>query len=261
MESEGDDPKRRKIQISQEPSMEDSVPTLLPELISEIFARLPVKSLLQFRCVSKYWFAEISSPQFIKKHLRLAVNNKEDTYHMLMYIPDYELPLRSCTLRSMFYQNVTDTFDLDYPINDYKYQKYPRSNWILGSANGLICFAAGKNDLFIGNPSIRKYRKLPCPRPGLMKSVCFPRYSFGYDEFHDDYKVVALFASLTISNQDEVEIYSLKGDSWRSIDHRPSESLDGSGKFLNGNFIGLMMLVMAGTSILLIWLTRNGERQ
>ncbi|KAM7528085.1 hypothetical protein LguiB_031495 [Lonicera macranthoides] len=41
----------------------------MPEdLLIDILARLPVKSLLRFKCVSKYWYALIGSPDFISNH-------------------------------------------------------------------------------------------------------------------------------------------------------------------------------------------------
>jgi hypothetical protein len=41
----------------------------LPEdVLMNIFARLPVKSLLQFKCVCKPWYAVIRDPIFITKH-------------------------------------------------------------------------------------------------------------------------------------------------------------------------------------------------
>ncbi|WMV28831.1 hypothetical protein MTR67_022216 [Solanum verrucosum] len=36
------------------------------ELIEAILVRVPVKYLLQFKCVSKYWLNLISSPEFVK---------------------------------------------------------------------------------------------------------------------------------------------------------------------------------------------------
>ncbi|KAM7528082.1 hypothetical protein LguiB_031492 [Lonicera macranthoides] len=41
----------------------------MPEdLLIDILARLPVKSILRFKCVSKYWYALIGSPDFISNH-------------------------------------------------------------------------------------------------------------------------------------------------------------------------------------------------
>ena len=35
------------------------------EIVLDIFARLPVKSLLRFRCVCKPWYSSIANPRFI----------------------------------------------------------------------------------------------------------------------------------------------------------------------------------------------------
>ncbi|MCI27031.1 F-box/kelch-repeat protein, partial [Trifolium medium] len=45
------------------------LPTLPFDLIGEILCRLPVKLLLQFQCVCKFWKSLISDPSFAKKHL------------------------------------------------------------------------------------------------------------------------------------------------------------------------------------------------
>ncbi|MCI53759.1 F-box/kelch-repeat protein, partial [Trifolium medium] len=47
----------------------EPLPTLSLDLIEEILCRLPVKLLVQLRCVCKSWNALISDPKFAKKHL------------------------------------------------------------------------------------------------------------------------------------------------------------------------------------------------
>ncbi|KAL0414846.1 UNVERIFIED_CONTAM: hypothetical protein Sradi_1686300 [Sesamum radiatum] len=42
---------------------------LSPEVLSEVLSRLPVKSLLRFKCVSKFWVELINTPYFISLHL------------------------------------------------------------------------------------------------------------------------------------------------------------------------------------------------
>ncbi|KAG5587901.1 hypothetical protein H5410_048335, partial [Solanum commersonii] len=77
-----------------------------------------------------------------------------------------------------------------------------------------------KNDVFVGNPSIRMYGKLPdC----ITRPDCSLIYSFGYNEFNDDYKVVVVFPSY--DNQYEIHIYSIKVDSWRRVDDCPNETV------------------------------------
>ncbi|KAL4375927.1 hypothetical protein GQ457_02G034840 [Hibiscus cannabinus] len=39
------------------------------DLILDIFGKLPVKSLLRFKCLSKQWFRQITDPRFIDFHL------------------------------------------------------------------------------------------------------------------------------------------------------------------------------------------------
>ncbi|MCI54852.1 F-box/kelch-repeat protein, partial [Trifolium medium] len=49
-----------------------ALPTLPFDLVSEILCRLPVKLLLQLRCLCKSLNSLISDPKFAKKHLRLS---------------------------------------------------------------------------------------------------------------------------------------------------------------------------------------------
>uniref|UniRef100_A0A0V0GK94 Putative ovule protein n=1 Tax=Solanum chacoense TaxID=4108 RepID=A0A0V0GK94_SOLCH len=75
----------KSIKHSQLPSTSVQDSSILPpELITDILSRLPVKSLLQCRCVSKSWLSLIYSPEFIKTHLSLAANNKDYIHHRVM---------------------------------------------------------------------------------------------------------------------------------------------------------------------------------
>ncbi|PHT66898.1 hypothetical protein T459_31323 [Capsicum annuum] len=54
------------------------------EIIVEILSKLPVKSLLKFRRVSKSWLTLISSPGFIETHLRSSANHKDYNNHRVI---------------------------------------------------------------------------------------------------------------------------------------------------------------------------------
>ncbi|XP_059300099.1 F-box/kelch-repeat protein At3g23880-like [Lycium ferocissimum] len=228
-----EDPKRGK------PTMDSQFPStsmhltnldLPPELITEILSRLRVKPLLKFRCVSKSWLALISSPEFIKTHLSICANNKDYTNHALMLGPRQpNNNLMYCSLRSLLYNDsVTHAFDLDYPM------KLPhKSLSIVGSVNGLICFTIEEQHNFLWNPSIRMFKKLPYSRSTL-RSKYFLMYGFGYDELHDDYKVVGITTSDN-KGSCHVKIYSLNSHCWRSTDDFHGELPVGkSGMVVNG---------------------------
>lgn len=60
-------------------------PTDLPEeLVFEILARLPVKSLLRFKSVSKAWRAAISGPLFTRAHLEHSASKWEQSPSLLI---------------------------------------------------------------------------------------------------------------------------------------------------------------------------------
>lgn len=54
------------------------------DVLTEILLRLPVKSLLQFKCVCKYWYAVIGSPGFVRKHF----NHENNRTRLLYYTSD-----------------------------------------------------------------------------------------------------------------------------------------------------------------------------
>ncbi|XP_055814316.1 F-box/kelch-repeat protein At3g23880-like [Solanum dulcamara] len=210
-------------------SIQDSsfiFPILPTELINEILVRLPVKSLVKFRLVSKTWLRLISSSDFVKTHINISANNK--AYHRLMLGFDRpENNLKGCSVSSLLYDHVTRAIDLDYPP-----KKSHQTIKIVGSVNGLICVAIEEKDLFIWNPSIRKLTKLPAYR-----TDCFFSYGFGYDELHDDYKVVGITRSARHidSPSDVSKIYSLNNNSWSCLDDfQTGIPFMKSGMFVNG---------------------------
>ena len=67
----------------------DSLPY---DIVFEILTRLPVKSLLQLRCVSKTWNSIITNPDFIKTHFNRAksLSNNSNNNGYLLCMPKRE---------------------------------------------------------------------------------------------------------------------------------------------------------------------------
>lgn len=216
------------------------------EMIYEILLRLPVKFLLRFKCVSKSWLSLISSPHFIKAHLKL--NSSLDKNHcLLMWTAcNRSSSLKHCSINSLLDgQENPDVVNLDFPNRDKNDNSEPIS--YVGCCNGLILIAIDEKDLFLWNPFTRKSKKLPDLGLQLDKfnnhdySIA---YGFGYDEFTDDYKVAVIIGDLEYLNdydyKPEVKIYSIKTESWKRIGDFYGFVLWNCGVFINGKLHWLL---------------------
>ncbi|KAF3650771.1 putative 60S ribosomal protein L13a-4-like [Capsicum annuum] len=152
-------------------------------------------------------------------------NSMQDLNFTIPLLPAELIPLeiqgvniKDCNLDSLFNDSVTEVSHLGHRmISDGLYNELPSSITILSSVNGLICLADSKDNLFLWNPSNRKYKKLPCPSATLWFETA-RMYGFGYDEFHDDYKLLGPFCIKGKFGRGELKIYSLKSDSWGNVD-------------------------------------------
>ncbi|GJX82783.1 F-box domain containing protein [Tanacetum coccineum] len=129
--------------------MSDYIPF---EIQSEIIKRLPVKSVVQCRSVSKLWKSLIDSAEFIK------------SYHSCK-TPKQHLFVRYKLANDLKYVSIADddifpnqksSLTVPQPISQLGYIS------TLNSANGLLCFYGSRQDVFdekivvLWNPSIGK---------------------------------------------------------------------------------------------------------
>ncbi|KAF3672360.1 hypothetical protein T459_08727 [Capsicum annuum] len=107
---------------------------LIKDVMDQIFSKLPLKSLLRFKCLSKSWDSQISSPEFIWLHTQESVLPKPPTHDIMRYF---------CTAFKREKIVLTDAsgFDtqisLESPFNgrvpDYFYCR------IVAICNGVFC--------------------------------------------------------------------------------------------------------------------------
>lgn len=215
---------------------EDSnpLPNFPQEIILDILSRIPVKSLLKFRCVSKTWRYLISTPHFIKSHLAMSRQSKDHANHSLVLVPiDSQTQFYTCSIYSILYEmSPVKALKLQLPMQN----PYPRLS-LVGCCNGLFCILEGSHDLILWNPSTRKSKKLPYSGADTFRFRYF-KYGFGYDESRDDYKVVEMccFYRYGVNIETVINVYSLRTNSWRRIQDYKQGGLITSpfGVFVNG---------------------------
>lgn len=195
--------------------MSDYIPE---ELLIDIFARLPVKSLIRLRLVCKSWYSLISKPSFITTHLNRTKKSNTTLPQLLIKCESaYQQYYLSCFDDETFgvkYEELESPFDISVKFFD-----------ILGSCNGLCLLKAScEVDFFLWNPSIKKILTLPPIKVTTFSDHSFTdgvAVGFGFDQNSNDYKVVLiryLFRSISLRYVCQgVELYELSTHSWRSI--------------------------------------------
>ncbi|KAK9130522.1 hypothetical protein Sjap_011009 [Stephania japonica] len=199
------------------------------EIIQSILSRLPVKSLMRFRCVSKSWLKLIDGPDFIKTHLEQAHLSNDVKIMLKTNDCMYSIDIVIGNL----------VVDLQRPYETLFWE----TEEILGSCNGLLLVLLHDVYMFLWNPSTREYKILP-ESPGLFEgSNLYISYGLGYDPITHDYKVVEVHSRDNDSDDEygdddtrkaDAIVYSLALDSWKIIPDLPYEFTDVTGKLVNG---------------------------
>ncbi|XP_059657553.1 F-box protein At3g07870-like [Cornus florida] len=208
------------------------------ELMMEILARLPVRTLLQIRCVCKSWCSLISSDNFTTFCLNRTTHlNKINNTHLLLirhFTEDDEKQERF----SLYLDNESLT---EHHMN---LESRPIARMcayfdIIGSCNGLVCLIdcimIHTDLVYLWNPTIRKLVVLPEPRITFHSHGPYHRaLGFGFDSATNDYKVVRI---AYFRGGPEVDIYSLKEGGWRQISpagHIPEMQFDAPNACFHG---------------------------
>ncbi|GJY58328.1 putative F-box domain-containing protein [Tanacetum coccineum] len=166
--------------------------------------RLPAKSLLRFRSVSKSWKSLIHSFKFIadyrvqKSHLLLRYGDTKDEYYTK---PKYV----SIADDDTFPQQKRD---LTIPMSPNRSRKLR-----IGSSHGLLCFSY-ENTVVLWNPTIRKTVSIK-----VHDVLDFPYETFiGFGVCPDtcDPKLVKMIFDHKLKESYTVEIFTLSSGVWRS---------------------------------------------
>jgi len=224
------------------PPSAQPLPTLPFDLIVEILCRLPVKLLMQFRCICKSWNSLISDSKFAKQHLHMSTTLGLHSFHYNYSVRKYFL--MSYPLDSVSAILSTNVAQLQYAPNSI--DEYSRSFYFVGSCNGMLCLAHNHCDCYflVWNPSIRKFKELPPFQKKSELSIDIKMtHGFGYDHVNDKYKVVVVLhydvdilpGEVSLFDKTEVKVYTFGTDFWKSIKEFPFDGVPvESGKFVSG---------------------------
>ncbi|KAK6803612.1 hypothetical protein RDI58_001396 [Solanum bulbocastanum] len=243
----------------------EEMPTLPQDIIIEILIRLPLKTLLKFRSVSKSWLSLLSDTQFHKTHINFSINNPKFTDYTLAAVPTVSGLGKICQVYTISSVNSS----VIVSKHECPSKTLSLSAWILGSCNGLICLTTDSFNLMVLNPCTGKFNVFPdlnieyeVGDGGVHVS-----YGFGYDSYAEDYKVVKMFSFPRIDDEGRhvnmVSVYSLKGSSWSSIQGFDSGHVNGNvGVFANGvlHWEGCYDYVLGGVSLEIVTLDLATER-
>ncbi|KAF5778735.1 putative F-box domain, galactose oxidase/kelch, beta-propeller, F-box associated interaction [Helianthus annuus] len=186
------------------------------EIIEDILSRLPVKSILRFKSVSKPWLSLISAPSF--HNLHSAVGSRTTALFFSAF--DSSTGTRYFFSGANDGGSVANLMKLDNIVSNFAHK-------FAEHLNGLVCFTSrasrrfGRIYAFIFNPSTHKFLKLPDPPVSLPnyttaeeKDTC---YLFGFDELTNEHKVLYIDVELIKPTTIEIMIFSLSNYSWRKI--------------------------------------------
>lgn len=211
----------------------------LPEdLVMEILSRLPVKCLLQLKCVNKNWYVLIENPIFIQKHFHHTKNPTSYFVHhyfldtmksgFTLFNHDEQKQLIS---KSHLYQDVLNT-----SIHLWE---------VLGPLNGLFLLYNDQENVALWNPTIKEFKPLPMSQTLNCPSLNLSSYKFGFgiEPWSGDYKVVWMRDYWDVDDEDWhsptiVSVYTLSTNTWRNFEEFRVSSRDmlkSSGNtYLNG---------------------------
>ncbi|GJM89633.1 hypothetical protein PR202_ga05841 [Eleusine coracana subsp. coracana] len=191
--------------------MPSSVAPVLPdEIMTEVFLRLPIKSILRFRAVCRSWDALLSSEEFCNLHM--AATESVSTPPKLLFASpaanfNYSTALYSCSLSGR-------RDDLLFTMDD------ARGNFVDVSpapCHGLsLLYDAVAPAYYICNAATRAVTRLP-----PFFEVSNATAGLGFDAQTRKYKVVRIFKGLGHeAGSLYCEIYTLggeDGDNWRPV--------------------------------------------
>ncbi|XP_074281055.1 F-box/kelch-repeat protein At3g23880-like [Silene latifolia] len=196
-------------------------------IIQEILTRLPIKSILRFRSVSKQWYSTLSSSDFANAHLIKSPLAYPSAPVNTLFIIDRN---NCCYLFSYEDDQISCNFE-DYLVRlDPEFGFENDTLQLTGSCNGLVCLNPISDKYFIlWNPATHKMHKYETDVhlrriesiddddvSKIRRVIC----GFWYASFVDDYKFIRILKRSLFNGDTNciVHIFSLRENKWTRSD-------------------------------------------
>ncbi|KAL7224500.1 hypothetical protein ACSBR1_025872 [Camellia fascicularis] len=185
------------------------------DLLTEILIRVPAKSLIRFKSVSKQWLSLISDSQFASDHARR--NHHSSVSALYFYSNRWSLDEQPQSVSIAGHQTLLPTLSfLDGVVVSSSVTAIERS------CNGLILCSNGfrKPPYIVCNLTTKKFSLLPDIGPTSFESYRKNAAAFlAFDPSKSPHYKVLLFSFSYVNNGSwvEIEIYSSQTLSWKHI--------------------------------------------
>ncbi|GAA0180941.1 hypothetical protein LIER_30176 [Lithospermum erythrorhizon] len=184
------------------------------DVITEILCRLPIKTIVQCKCVCKNWQSLLLDSEFAKLHLSRSPSSIIIN-HLHSSVPDDN--------------DIFSIIDLEHgylcfdPVMKFDYTSINTEVFLLGSSNGLLLLNSIYDDsLLICNPIMREYISLPRAEGVPRHFNRVAAYGFGYCSSNGMYKVVKIDQEQSIDSETwavtRCSVYSPGERGWRSVE-------------------------------------------
>ncbi|KAF8115014.1 hypothetical protein N665_0030s0061 [Sinapis alba] len=190
---------------------------LLPDDVIElILERLPVMSLLRFKCVSKKWKSTIEDRRFQERQLICRKQSRGPDFLFMSLRDDAQIinlaPIifsRSSIVYNIWFRSLCQSI-------------------CHGSCDGLVCLYDMHVGVVVVNPAIRWYQSFPRAKIQLLLNQLsrhevlvspLPKLGFGKDKLKGTYKPVFLYNSsgFGLDNVTTCEVLDVSTNAWRYV--------------------------------------------
>ncbi|KAL8051773.1 hypothetical protein ABFX02_06G170600 [Erythranthe guttata] len=194
-------------------------PFIPDEILLEIFSRLPAKSIVKYRSLSKKWRTILSTKHFVKSHLARKPHQESFIYISSEYL----------TVHSI------DKIEGAAAVVSRKIELPNKCMRVVGSCDGLVLLRNDEGGIFLLNPVTLQFASVLPASP--TQALIHFKFGFGYDSSVDDYKIFRYYVRDLIVPGVFLDVYYVRGGFWKSVENPayiPNHFEIGHGAFLNG---------------------------